>query len=139
MSAADPRAAAIERTSAYLSAAVALADEVRAILHYRDEVPDGALLDRVDEACDRYWSMAHSLKRGALVADLKEGVHGPSRRDFRAQVTVTLDRTAQVRCVYNDGGVPALVIDTSHMRITITPAETSLPHLPASADLSGAA
>lgn len=48
-------AAVVEATSVQLSAAVILADEVRAILHDRGDVPDGVLLDRIDAAYDRYW------------------------------------------------------------------------------------
>ncbi len=61
----DERAAEILATSTRLTAAVALADEVRAILHDRGEVPDAELVDQIDAAFDRYWAACKGTSGGA--------------------------------------------------------------------------
>ena len=50
----DERAAAIQRTSRHLAAAVALASEVRAALQRRPAAPDTEVLDRIAAAYERY-------------------------------------------------------------------------------------
>src|SRR5690606_39670602 len=52
----DHRAAAIQRTSRHLAAAVALASEVRAALQRRPAAPDTEVLDRIAAAYERYRS-----------------------------------------------------------------------------------
>lgn len=131
----DDLATRVLSTSTHLAAAVAFADEVRAVLHQRDEASDTELVERIDTAFDRYWSATREsphpgsgpagtaavsdfVRRVARILDARHGYPTRNAQQLLDQLDELVDDHLIARGMTVPAGPPTAQDHTAAMWVT---------------------